>query len=277
MTNQQKQNTVLIALIKEPADFHILEREAWYRIPVKTAPVNIKQGVAKYIAFYISKKITKDLPIIQYYAEIKSISHATRRQLFPHEAYRVRAANKQYYKIQVRRLIALERPILNLCPRRILFIPTTEAKFFFIIRQDVPDFNLLFNRSPLEDTLYTKFLEHNIRTHREYFIQTSSGNYHLDFALFCFDGKINIECDGDTYHDKKEQVHYDKKRNNALEVEGWSVLRYTTEQINKNIDMVVQQVQENTVKYGGYEKLDDFGKFQYAPKLKPGEQGRLFD
>lgn len=60
MANQQAKNIVLIALIKEASDFHILEKEGWYRIPVRTAPVNIKQGIVKYIAFYVSKKIAKD-------------------------------------------------------------------------------------------------------------------------------------------------------------------------------------------------------------------------
>jgi very-short-patch-repair endonuclease len=270
-------NDVLIALIKEPRDFYLLETELWYRIPVKNAPKNVKNGEVKIIAFYIGKKITKELPIIRYYGPIISITQVKRKALLPNETPPLKSPDLLYYKIQIEKLIGLERPILNLCPRRILFVPTTQFKFNFVIKQKQPDFNLLFNDSPLEDKLYEAFLSHNIRSHRQYFLTTKTGNYHLDFALFCKEGKINVECDGDTYHDKKEQVHYDKKRNNNIEVEGWSVLRYTTKEIVDGLEDVVHQVQEKAEKYGGYEKLDDIGEFQYKPKINPGEQGRLFD
>jgi very-short-patch-repair endonuclease len=59
--------------------------------------------------------------------------------------------------------------------------------------------------------------------------------YYLDFALFCHQGSIDIETDGDVWHSTKEQIPLDNKRDNNLTASGWSVLRFNSKQINEQL------------------------------------------
>ncbi|MDY6788078.1 MAG: DUF559 domain-containing protein, partial [candidate division WOR-3 bacterium] len=49
--------------------------------------------------------------------------------------------------------------------------------------------------------------------------------YRLDFAIVREDSKIDIECDGKASHSTPGQREYDKKRDTALQADGWTVLR----------------------------------------------------
>ncbi len=59
--------------------------------------------------------------------------------------------------------------------------------------------------------------------------------FYLDFAIFCKERNINIEFDGDRFHLSEFNVKRDKNRNNILSSLGWSILRFTTEDIRRNL------------------------------------------
>ena len=94
-----------------------------------------------------------------------------------------------------------------------------------------------------------------------------------DFAIFCKIRNINVECDGDTYHNDKPQVQYDKNRNNFLESKGWSVLRFTTNNLTKELDKTVNVVCETINKYGGVQDEIDLDDYHF---IKPDNDSQLF-
>jgi very-short-patch-repair endonuclease len=98
----------------------------------------------------------------------------------------------------------------------------------------------------------------NICAERQLLYRALDRNLYLDFALFCRSRNINIECDGNEHHLKKEDVLYDKKRNNFLESHGWSVLRFSTVDIYNNESEMIDRVKETINQCGGLELLKDY-------------------
>ena len=224
----KNQNTVLVVLMNSKSDFEIAQKFNWYRIPVISAPPIVKNNSAKYISFYHTKIFEKEKYSIKWYAEIKKITIVKRKELFPNLSFDNKSENN-YYKIEFGNLIALPKEILSLRPRRLLFIQTTEEKFFI-----AREINHLFNDSPLEDILWEKFVEKQITAERQFYTSINESYFILDFAVFCKIRNIDIECDGDKFHMDPLMIRMDKHRNNLLESSGWSVLRFTTQDILYN-------------------------------------------
>ena len=121
----QSDDRVLVAYVRNSADFSLIQTEQWYRIPVRHAPKGI---YAEYIAFYFGKTFGDDKYAIHYVARNAGHELTTRQHLFPDEPNHPRA-NDLYYKIQLADLRRLERPIISLKWRRVLFIHTTGDRF----------------------------------------------------------------------------------------------------------------------------------------------------
>jgi len=71
--------------------------------------------------------------------------------------------------------------------------------------------------------------------------------YCLDFAIFCKDGKLNIECDGEKYHSPQQIITRDRNRNNDLTSLGWSILRFSGKEINRDLPYCVRKI-KRTIK-----------------------------
>jgi very-short-patch-repair endonuclease len=264
-------NNVLIALINSKTDFEIAKSKNWYRIPVASAPLIVKDDKIQIIAFYHTKEFAFEKYSICYYAVVTKISIVKRKELFPNEAENFKT-NNNYYKIEFLPLLQLENPIISKRCRRILFIPTTKEKFF-----KATEINHLFNDSVLEDLLWEKFVEKHIAAERQFYYKVAEKHsFILDFAIFCRIRNINIECDGDKYHLGKPEVQYDKNRNNYLESKGWSVLRFTTKNLTKQIDDTVNVVCDTINKYGGVQDIVDMDNYHYIRNDKD-TQLFLFD
>ncbi len=178
MKHQFKKD-VLIALMNNRSDFRIAQEDRWYRIPVKSAPENVRDGSIRYLAFYHTKIFGDQAFSVRWYGEVHRITVARRRELFPG-------------------------------------------------------------------------LQGDPKAEREY----------LDFALFCRERNIDVECDGDEFHSKIEDVKRDKKRNNLLESLGWAVLRFTTDDIRHNLREVITQTKATVNRYGGLQYADEPGVFR---------------
>ena len=83
------------------------------------------------------------------------------------------------------------------------------------------------------------------------------GKFSLDVALFVYDKKIDIEYDGWYWHQDKQR---DRRRDEVLKSQGWSVLRIrsgnkipTIEQLVEKIDCIIN----NNIKYSEI-VLDDW-------------------
>jgi REase_MTES_1575 len=273
MENKETFN-VLVAMLPEPKDWTILHEQLWYRIrKLSTSPDIVKDGTVEYIAFYHTAKFSSDLKFkVVKYAKIKRIATVSRQQLFPKESRSHPKANQLYYKVEFDELLTLPQPIVSRRGHRVTFVPTTEAKFF----SGVTDFNRLFKGSYLEEDMEKMIDEMEIEYEREFccFVDDKKF-YFLDFAIFCKNGQIDIECDGDEYHMGNPNVHRDKTRNNELESYKWSVLRYTTKHFNEERNHIKKTIYRTIKGYGGVLKASEPNAVYY-PKTNPYGQTSLF-
>ena len=233
----------IVAIINNPRDFTILQEHHWYRIPVASAP---KPWPPKWLAFYQTKVFKQEAYAIRYYGQVRLIDRVSRRELFPNE-YESAKADKQYYQVHLDRIETLPQPIPSLRWRRIVFIPTTWRKF-----TQAGEINDLYNESPLEDILWVEMKRLKINAERQYDVKIAEKRYFLDFAVFCNEGKIDVETDGDTWHANRERAGLDNVRNNAVETEKWNVLRFNTAQVKEDqAEYCVKGITKMVNKLGG--------------------------
>jgi very-short-patch-repair endonuclease len=253
---------VLIAIMNNKKDFAIAMNRNWYRIPVDHAPLNVRNKEVKYLGFYHTKVFKEYAFSIRWVGKVNKIEIVKRRELFPDDVENSKSDN-EYYKISFKNLKELKTPIISNRPRRILFIPTDKAHL-----DNAREINEIFFGSPIEEKLWHSFRKEKIDAEREYLIENRDGLFWLDFALFTKLKQINIECDGDAYHTDKQAVKYDKKRNNILESFGWHILRYTTDEIQHNMEDLLNQVKHIINIHGGLEDLDNEKSYKFFSDWK---------
>ncbi len=260
----------LVALMNNKKDFSIAREQHWYRIPVKTkqVPKSVIDKHLKCSAFYHTKEFGQDAHCIRWHSEVKNISIVRRKELLP-EIPNDPKGNDLYYKIQFGELQARKEPIISRRPRRILFIPTTLWHF-----QQAKEINEVFYESPLEEEFWKALMSEEIDAERQYLVDAEEQTFYLDFAIFCKARNIDIECDGDKFHLDEKDVKRDKKRDNILESFGWSVLRFTTDEIQKNFKEVIKRVKMTINRLGGLQDVIDQTMFRYLDDAS--RQLRLF-
>lgn len=260
----------LVALLNNRQDLSIALNKNWYRIPVKTriTPQTVRENKLTYIAFYQSSAFGKDAFKIKWLAKVKNISVLKRRELLPEEQINPKSEN-DYYKIEFDKCEQLEKPVISKSHRRMLFVNTTYQRLI-----QSAEFNDLFIESPIEEIFWDKLKKEKIEAERQFMLQTKNKLYYLDFALFCKERNLDVECDGDKHHLSVDAVKYDKKRNNDLTKLGWIVLRYHTEQIKGNINNIIGEVKETINRYGGLHLTSEPNNFKYYPT---DDQIHLFD
>ena len=73
----------------------------------------------------------------------------------------------------------------------------------------------------------------------------------LDMAVFCRDGNLDIECDGDTYHSGRDKADADRERDNALTTAGWHILRFSGRRILREPDRCANTIKRTVRRLGG--------------------------
>ena len=217
---------VLIAIMNNEPDFAILKEELWYRIPVSSTPA---AWPPDWLAFYQTKVFGAAAYSVRYFGRVVHKQIVERRDLFPHQLPSPKS-ERRYWKISLRSLECLPQPILSPRPRRNPFIPTTWSKF-----REAGEINDLFDESPLENSLWDEFKVRRIPAERQWEVKVHDQRYYLDFAVFCTDGSIDIETDGDTWHADSKRIPQDNRRNNDIESAGWHVLRFNGLQIRERL------------------------------------------
>ena len=94
-------------------------------------------------------------------------------------------------------------------------------------------------------TLAESVLWENIRNgnlEHKFLRQHVIGDYIVDFL--CRDKRLIIEVDGG-YHAEREQHESDEVRASWLESQGYSVIRFSNEQILHDIDNVLNEIKRN--------------------------------
>jgi very-short-patch-repair endonuclease len=243
---------VWIAIMNNRAAMDIAQKQHWYRIPVDSAQKTLKRykcSLPEWLAFYQTKAFGDEVHLVKYYARVQGMQEVSRNELFPTELLGQKT-HKRYYKFDLEPLQTLSRCIISKRLRRITFIPTTFEKL-----QQASEINDLWNDSPLEDELWGEMKRLGIDAERQESVKTSQGTYQLDFAIYCSQGKINVETDGDTYHLAKERVLQDKRRDNDLETLGWRTLRFSTHDVREQVgEYCLPMIIENINRLGGLEK-----------------------
>jgi len=229
-----------VAIVPRKKDWEILKTQHWYRIPVKSAPEVINQ--VKFLAFYQPKVFEAEKWSVNYCAEVLDLEIVKRIDLLPDESKHIRSGNK-YYKITIGDLKALPGPIRSRRWRRITFIPTTFNQLL-----EAKEINDLYRTTPIEEKLYLSLKQEKIPAERQFFIYDTQKTCCLDFAIFCRDGKLNVECDGEAYHSTKEAQIKDRKRDNGLTSIGWSILRFSGKEIYQSSKDCVRQI-KRTIKF----------------------------
>ncbi len=79
-----------------------------------------------------------------------------------------------------------------------------------------------------------RIIKRSIPAERQYEVHVQERWYQLDFAVFCNQGKLDLETDGDTWHARRERIAADNRRNNDIESQGWHILRFNTQEIREN-------------------------------------------
>lgn len=233
----------LVAIINDRADLERARTEHWYRIPVRTAPDGLLS--ARWVAFYLTASFGTEKWSVRYWAVIQQITEVRRIELLPAEPDHPRA-NDPYYRLALGSLEERGEPIFSRRRRRIVFIPTVWHKFVNAL-----EINDLHHGSPLEDRLWAALKQEGIDAERQWFEGTRDTLYCLDFAVFCPERNIDVECDGDTWHSNPERAREDNARNNFLEQRGWHVLRFNSGQLNQELAGCVQGVRNTIHRCGG--------------------------
>ena len=100
--------------------------------------------------------------------------------------------------------------------------------------------------------MWNALKEDEIPAERQWELLLESGNYFLDFAIFCEKGFVDVETDGDSYHIGVEQSKSDNLRNNHLESNGWHVLRFNTQAILEQMkSYCIPTIKDMTDRLGG--------------------------
>ncbi len=264
-----RRGEVLVAIMNNKADFVILQDKLWYRIPVKSMP---KPWPPRWLAFYQTKVFGAEAYSVRYYGRVQRIDRVLRKVLFPDE-FENEKTNQEYYQIHLDGMKILSRPVYSARWRRIIFIPTTWLKL-----NNAVEINDLYHESPLEDHLWLIMKGMNIGAERQWDMKIDTKRFLLDFAVFCVNGNIDVETDGDTYHANPTRAASDNERNNALTSHGWQVLRFNTHQVmEEKATYCVNEITRTVNHLGG---LSDDGLVPRVFYNLPGgttEQLTLFD
>lgn len=241
------ENSVLVAIMNNTRDFKLARDARWYRIPVEKATKWGKHHwPPSWLAFYQTQVFGDEAYSVRYYAHVHEIRPLKRRDLLPSEPEDQKSDNL-YYKMILSPLQVLPRPIISLRPRRITFIPTTWQKLW-----SAEEINGLWDESPLEDHLWAELKRRQISAERQEFITFKRRRYALDFALYCAKGNLNVETDGDSWHSDLTRIAEDNRRDNALETQGWRLLRFNTMQVREQLnDYCLPTIMEVVSDLGG--------------------------
>jgi len=259
----------LVAILKDKSDLTILQEQGWYRIPVASAP---NRWPPRWLAFYQPKNFGEDAYRIRYYGQVKDIRRARRNELFPNELASAKS-EREYFILNLAKLEERESPIPSYRPRRLVFIPTTWTKF-----EQAEQINDLFDDSPLEDHMWSEMKRISLEAERQWAVSLRQAAYFLDFALFCKNGRIDVETDGDTWHLGRERAPLDNARDNALQIDGWTVLRYNTRQIREGFQTeCVRGIEASINKLGGLSSDGLVPRVFYTRGSSSVQQLNLFD
>ena len=226
---------LLVGVVSRKRDLAFALDEHWYRIPRENTRLVHGAWPPKWLALFESRNLSGG-GAIRYYAKVVGNDLATRAELFPGEPAGAKTG-RVYHRLALGPVLTREVPIRLVRPRPIAFITSTWAKF-----SSAETINDLWNDSPREDTLWAALKQQAFPAERQWPESVAGHRYILDFAMFCNEGKIDLETDGDTYHSGPHASARDNSRQNALLSKGWRTIRFNTPQLERDIDACIREI-----------------------------------
>lgn len=238
--NHPKNQIVLVGVLRNKRDLNILLTEKWYRIPKTDAP---KQPF-NYLAFYQPNSFGRQGKSIRYYARVLNYQTIKRKDLLPNELDHPRVYD-DYFQIRLGKIKKLPQPIRNVIPRRISFGFTT-------LNHLLKSKNILqlYNVTPTEKIVENDLRRAGIKAIAQYVLRGKK-RYCLDFAIFCKQGAMAIECDNKKAHANPSQQEKDKIKNTFLRRHGWTVIRLPEEKIVSDLKGCIVRVKKAVRKLSG--------------------------
>jgi len=243
-----QKHPALVGIVPRKNLWDIIQEKRWYHIPVESAPKNAV--FAEYLGFYFPSVFGEEMQYkVNFYAKVKKVDIKKRIELFPEEKEHQRAG-KEYFHFHLGKIKELPKPIPSLRWRRIVHIPTSCEKLF--VAQEIND---LYDTSPLEEKMYLEMKKREITAERQYYVKVGRRFYCLDFGIFCKNGNMDVECDGEKYHILPEALAGDRERNNELTSFGWRVLRFSGREINQTIKNCFTKIERTIGNLGGISEV----------------------
>jgi len=232
---------VLIGILKDRRDLGLLLKKRWYRIPVSHTP----RRHFDYLGFYQTAAFGKTGQCIRYIAPVMGRILARRKDLLAGEPRHPRA-NDFYWFYRVGKPMRLPKPVRNLGPRRFTFAYTSLRHLF-----ESHDILEVFGVPPIERIMQREFEKAGIPALSEFTMSAGKKRYRLDFALFCANGGLAIECDGEEFHNHPIQARYDRAKDQRLRKLGWTVLRLGEKEIVRSPGQCLIRVKALVRRLGG--------------------------
>jgi hypothetical protein len=232
---------VLIGILKDRRDLALLLKKRCYRIPVSHTP----RRRFDYLGFYQTAAFGKSGQCIRYLAPVLGRSRARRMEIIPGEPRHPRAGD-YYWLYRVGRPMLLPKPVRNIGPRRFTFAYTTLRHLF-----ESHDILEVFGVPPIERIMQEEFAKAGIPALSEFTLSAGRKRYRLDFAVFCANGGLAIECDGEEFHHHPVQARYDRAKDTKLRKLGWTVLRLTEAEIVASPARCLMRVKNGVHRLGG--------------------------
>ena len=239
----EKDETVLVGVLKDRRGLACLLRDRWYRIPAAYAPKREFQ----YLAFYEPAIFGRNGQVIRYYAKVLGRRRLRRLDLLPAEAGHPNA-RKHYFRLAVAPAVKLRRPIRNTAPRRVTFGFTTLPR---LLRSR--NILQLYGVAPTEEIIGNALRQAGLRASRQQYVpdKANKHKYFLDFAVFCRRGKIAIECDNRRAHAGAKQKRKDAAKDSFLHRDGWTVVRLDEKEIVYDPGRATERIRRAVRRLGG--------------------------
>jgi len=243
MSESAAVSPVLVVVMNNPRDLTLARQEGWYRIPVRRAPPRLG---ADYLAFYQTGVFGEDERWrVNYYAPVRRVRRLRRLDLLPGEPDHPRAQD-EYYKFELGPLARLPRPIPSRRLRRITFIPTTLERL--LAAQEIND---LWLGHEAEERLWAEFKAQGIAVERRAPLREDDEEYVVDFALYCREGRLAVLCEdapvAGIYLVREQPLASDYD----LTAAGWTVLRFTAQEISGSPARCLETVRAAIAALGG--------------------------
>jgi hypothetical protein len=233
----------LVAVVTTQEDLARATKEGWYRIPLRSAPSRL---AAEYLAFYQTGAFPpEERFLIRWIAPVKGYLLATRRQLIPAEPEHPRATD-QYFRVTLRNVAELPRPIPSVRLRRVTFISTTLSRLL-----EAREINDLWIRESTQERLWKAFQQAGFEAECQYPLRDDLPQCLTDFAVFCQHGRIAVAMQDASGQATQVSGGGTSLLDYLASAENWVLFRVPAAALDRDLASLVKHVSTLVSKLGG--------------------------